>query len=1509
MGRTGKGISSKDMRSGEIISPSPEELMELYAALLRDKQDLDPRIREVLTENKFATASGGSLIDFEHLGRHLQTHHHQHPGPACACGKDHSDNSVDAMFPDDSYEDEPDDEDGDEEDEDDDEDEDDEEDDDDEIIDDDEDEEEDVADGYSHYYEEKSVTIMLREEEKRRLDTERRVREEERRLKEELRKKKELERLKLKKEKDRILLLQRLRLEDEERRKKEALERQRREKLEDEMRKKREAAEADQKARSFLFQSTSMSQVAVVKQMISSTPEESASIADAPRFATTAAIKLTGWEFATVIEGVGEVPDEKGIQETLLHVAVRVGCLELVQFFISKGSPLDALDVDGRTPLHTAAKHSTSIEICKILVEKGSHHIDKTCINSGRTALHYAAQNGYADLVSLLLEHHARLTATDVEGNTPESLAKAGLANETKAAGGNGKGGKNNNKNARIDQYQQTLQHIQKAIAAIKEAQIRKDAQLEEQRRREEELAREEAEKDRAARRKQEERLEAERRRQEEEEKELQRLKMLAAGGDSHGNQGGKKKKKKKGKGGNDSQAQPAKKESTTATTAATPAASSAPAPTASVSSGPAKSSPALSDPQTPPSVTPATAPSSSKSPIPPSAPLARTSTTGPAPTVSAPTPDLTSQSHADATQKSSLPQSAVGGTKARLPKPKTSYRPSHLVVTRLADMGFNFRDSRKALIQTEGRVEEAIDLLTSGAPLADDSEDEAQQAAEQEALNQQAARQAASIAAANGLYPQGSKTPVRLPGLQANPQLQQQQQSAHSQVMQQGLHHQQHPHVQQMHPQHMAAKAGSPGAGATSGFQQHQNGQHRVVNHPVQILQRSQPMAPHVQLRSVPTQVLQRPQMHGPTVQPGGGSQTTHRKSFNSQMPLMATSSQPPVSSVGGAVTTSVPPAASSFVAPKTVQPTPPTRAPYTYGASPASSRQPSMSGVSSAASAVSGGPMFKSPSISAAGMDPLSVYGSASTSDSLLTQKLAGMDLAGGMGNFDPASNFTGFSGGMDIGAWDSGLGGGHTMGSPAASKAGTHGNIGGVNSSGMAPSASSVSGISRQQQQHSHNPHHHNLWSTPGSSIVAPPLLQSVVMGSMGDMSSSVGSYGSPFMSSLTPIVGHHRVGDALTNTAAVLDSLQPFNEELDLGNGEGDVIKDVLAMTGIIDSDDFPGSGSGNSSGNGDNNNNAKASTSSAAAPGSNAASRVVGGGRLGASPSGSVTSPVEPSPTSGGCSFFSGYDDEGAGAGKTSPSAAGASAGSAPGGPPGLSNTAIGTKSVGGKTTGSSGTSEYSQWSSGLVLETNVVYSSSYHGQHNMHQPLSAGATSPIRGGSFSSHHHQSLSVGTTSPIRGSAFSPHHLHQQPTHHHRQSASSAFTDSLFGTGGSGGLSFGLGSAGGVGTMASTPIGPGAGRSSSMSKASGVTMAGGLGGMSGTGTGVGMDSLQAGMGANRRGSGPQSVGGAIGSSRPPGMNGSSNSHHDPSAQMQHQQGAPSSLSFLNQSAFGGH
>ncbi|KAI7822609.1 hypothetical protein BC939DRAFT_453767 [Gamsiella multidivaricata] len=1081
-------------RSEHILHPSPEELMELYATLIRDNLELNPKMREVLTDQAFAAST---LLHGDHLDQHFRQHQ-QHAASQqrapCGCGVDHGDETLD--FPEDSYEDEPDEEDEDDEDDGEDEDDDDEDSMDDEEYDDDE--EHDVGDGYAHHYEESNVKMMVYEEEKLKLETVRRVREEERRLKEEFRKKKISERLKQKQEKERILLLQRLRLEDEERRKREAQEKQRRERLEEEMRKKREAAEADQNARSFLFQCTSRSQIETVKQIVGSTPDDSCSLTGVPRFATTAATRLFGWEFVTMVEGVGEVSEEKGIQETLLHVAVRVGCVDLAVFFIDKGAPLDAFDKDGLTPLHTAAKHVAPFEICKLLVERTVHHIDRTCIIAGRTVLHYAAQNGYADLVSLLLQHHARINPLDHKGNTPESLAKAGLESALSE-----KPTKTNTKQAntaKAQKYRSTMQHLQKAMAAVKEAQNRKDAQLEEQRRKDEALALEEAEKDNAARRKQEEKLEADLRRRLEEEKELERLKAMASDPNGNSNNSNKKKKKKKGgKSGNDLPA--ATKEIPTSVSSAHKTDSF---------SETATFSPAISSVNVKVTQNLTTANSSSSAAVPKLSPAAPSEGTSK-------TPALTSVALSTPLPATTSLQPAP----ARIPKPKTSYRPSQLVVTRMTDMGFPLRESRKALIQTEGRVEDAIDLLTSGAQLADDSEDEAEQAAEKAKAK---AKANASLAAK---IPQVKAQETYMNGHSNSSAVRASQQPASSPT----LNHPTHATSQQQQAHHRTVL----------GMQQVSP---RPMNHPVQILQRTHAMAPHVQPRSVPTQVLQRPPPHVQHAQPQMAPQNPNiRKSFSNQsVPAMSSPVPHPATTIA------------SFIAPRTAQPMPPTRAPYSYG--PASSGVHSSKPIVSppiSAGQLSHSSFPRSPgSTSAAVLDRNApVRGSTGDIGTIgMTRKFGSMDVSDHQG-FGSGSSFSGFAAATST--WDVSM-----------------------SNKSMTPTSLELPApINNEYQPSSMG---HNLWATPGLSIPGPSLLQPVSDNSVGS------SFGSPFLTSLpaNPHQQHqhphqqhsHQQHPRSSNVESSLDGLQGYSEsDLDIVNAGGEMIKDVLAMTGAIDSEEF------------------------------------------------------------------------------------------------------------------------------------------------------------------------------------------------------------------------------------------------------------------------------------------------------------------------------------------------
>ena len=133
-----------------------------------------------------------------------------------------------------------------------------------------------------------------------------------------------------------------------------------------------------------------------------------------------------------------------------LHIAVRAGRLEDVKRLLAAGTPADARDALGSTPLLDAA-WSGDIEIAKCLLDHGAdvnaHHREsgstplQYAVLTGRTEmtklllsahasvsgeyrdgqslLHVAAVRGYAPIIDLLVQAGANVQALDANGNTP----------------------------------------------------------------------------------------------------------------------------------------------------------------------------------------------------------------------------------------------------------------------------------------------------------------------------------------------------------------------------------------------------------------------------------------------------------------------------------------------------------------------------------------------------------------------------------------------------------------------------------------------------------------------------------------------------------------------------------------------------------------------------------------------------------------------------------------------------------------------------------------------------------------------------------------------------------------------------------------------------------------------------------------------------------------------------------------------------------------------------------
>jgi ankyrin repeat protein len=107
---------------------------------------------------------------------------------------------------------------------------------------------------------------------------------------------------------------------------------------------------------------------------------------------------------------------------TALHLAILNGNTKAVQLLLDRKSDLEEKDKYGHTALLLAAQHSQDLEaIAQLLLEKGAN-IEATNGDEGRTALHLAAQHGHEQMVKLLLQKRADITAKDTSGHTALEL-------------------------------------------------------------------------------------------------------------------------------------------------------------------------------------------------------------------------------------------------------------------------------------------------------------------------------------------------------------------------------------------------------------------------------------------------------------------------------------------------------------------------------------------------------------------------------------------------------------------------------------------------------------------------------------------------------------------------------------------------------------------------------------------------------------------------------------------------------------------------------------------------------------------------------------------------------------------------------------------------------------------------------------------------------------------------------------------------------------------------------
>lgn len=117
----------------------------------------------------------------------------------------------------------------------------------------------------------------------------------------------------------------------------------------------------------------------------------------------------------------GSRPASADAKTPQLYEAIKQGNVAEVRKEISLGTPLDAADVLGRSPLHLCAQYN-QIEIARLVLEAGT---DVDPIGPRRsTPLHLAAEASHRDMVALLLEYGSDFRCENDLGHTAEHVAK-----------------------------------------------------------------------------------------------------------------------------------------------------------------------------------------------------------------------------------------------------------------------------------------------------------------------------------------------------------------------------------------------------------------------------------------------------------------------------------------------------------------------------------------------------------------------------------------------------------------------------------------------------------------------------------------------------------------------------------------------------------------------------------------------------------------------------------------------------------------------------------------------------------------------------------------------------------------------------------------------------------------------------------------------------------------------------------------------------------------------------
>ena len=141
-------------------------------------------------------------------------------------------------------------------------------------------------------------------------------------------------------------------------------------------------------------------------------------------------VKSLVQDFGADIRNVSFIfPDRTTVRTTPMHILTKLGnglrfltplnpgvtqaVIQTMRGFAAKGAPLDTVDSDSDTLLHTTSHPTITRELVRLGVEVNG------CNNEGKTSLHTLVSSYSPDTIEFLVEHGADVNAVDRFGYTP----------------------------------------------------------------------------------------------------------------------------------------------------------------------------------------------------------------------------------------------------------------------------------------------------------------------------------------------------------------------------------------------------------------------------------------------------------------------------------------------------------------------------------------------------------------------------------------------------------------------------------------------------------------------------------------------------------------------------------------------------------------------------------------------------------------------------------------------------------------------------------------------------------------------------------------------------------------------------------------------------------------------------------------------------------------------------------------------------------------------------------